>query len=774
MKMSRNAVDRRSVVVYAHNLSKKVNLSWTDSMASYDQSVPSGTSRPPRPAINYYLGTSVLCLLLATPALSQETKPRKDGNASDLKAFTLEPIVIDVQDGDAGVVAKTSRVGMKADASILETPQSVSVITRDQMDTQNPANTSSALRYTAGATSEAFGAFGSYVDITRIRGIKADYYLDGLRIISNSGSWLPQVDPFTLDSVEVLRGPSSVLYGQGTGGGIVNQVSRRPQDEAAHEVSLQFGNFARKHIGIDTTGPLNEDRTLLFRFTASGLDTNGQIDDTKHRRLYLAPALTWRPDDKTSWTVMGTYSYEPEIPDYISLPAVLLGLNNSPYREIKRRRNYNDMNFADSTRKQTSVSSFFEHEFDNGWKFTSNSRYMHVNSSLKRSTVYGFSDVGGVPFLKGYYEDAPAESTTFSTDNFLSGEFDIGPTQHKALVGFDYSFGTIKNELYTDGPILFDPYSDDHNPGKIPDFSASRAAPWKVDRDFNRGGIYLQDQISWDNWLLTLGGRRDWFTSDDETWSYSLTSRVTNYDDSAWSRRIGLSYQFDSGLAPYVSYSTAYDPLLENDWKGNPFKPVETKQTEIGIKYSPEGSNMLLSAAIFELKQTNVKTADALHLGFNTQTGEVRTRGIDLQAAMEVTPNINVIAGYTYLDNEILEDTRYEGNSLTQVPKHSASAWVDYRFNEGALAGLKIGGGVRYQGSTFGDPTNSFKVPAETLVDLGLSYDFAQVSPKFSGALLNVNIGNLFDKDYVSSCTSQLYCFAGERRTVSASLSYRW
>lgn len=743
-------------------------------MMRLDQSAPSCAYRRPRAAINYYLSTSVLCLLLATPALSQDSKSRQASDATELEAITLEPIVITGQKGDAGVVGKTSRVGMKTDASILETPQSISVVTRDQIDTQNPSNTSSALRYTAGATSEAYGAFGTYIDITRIRGIQADYYLDGLRITSNSGSWLPQIDPYTLDSVEVLRGPSSALYGQGTGGGIVNQVSRRPQEEASHEVSVQLGNFARKHIGIDTTGPLNDDRTLLYRFTASGLDTSGQIEDTKHRRLYLAPSLTWRPHDQTSWTIMGTYSNEPKIPDYVSLPAVLLGLNNSKYPEISRRRNYIDTNFSKSTREQASISSFFEHNFDNGWKFTSNSRYMHIDSNIKRGTVYGFSEIGGAPFLKGYHEDAPAESSTFSIDNFLSGEFDIGPTKHTALVGFDYSFGTIKNELYSYGPVLINPYSAYYRPNVIPDFAASRAAPWKVNRDFKRGGIYLQDQIAWNNWLLTLGGRHDWFTSNDETWSYSLRSRLTKYRDSAWSGRVGLSYQFANGLAPYVSYSTAYDPLLENDWQGNAFKPVDSKQTEIGIKYSPEYTNMLLSAAVFDLTQTNVKTADALHLGFNTQAGKVRTRGVDLQASMEVTPNINFIAGYTYLENKILEDTRYKGNSLTQVPKHSASAWLDYRFDEGVLAGLKIGGGVRYLGSTFGDPTNNFRVPAATLVDLGLSYDFAPMSPNLSGAKLDINVSNLFDKDYVSSCTSQLYCFVGERRTVSASLRYLW
>lgn len=673
-----------------------------------------------------------------------------------------------------GYVAEQSRVGTKTNTSILETPQSVSVITREQMDTQQPVSSSSALRYTAGATSEKYGGYGGYLDITRIRGVDADYYLDGLRIISNPGSWLPQIDPYSLERIEVLRGPASAIYGQGTGGGIVNQISRKPQDVALHELNLQYGSFNRKQIGFDSTGPINDDGTFLYRFTASGLDTEGQVEDTRHKRLYVVPSLTWQPNLQTSWTVIAMYSQEPELPDYNSLPAAVLGLDGSLYPQINRRRNFTDMNFENSSRQQSFLSSLFEYDFENSWRLVSNARYMYVKSDIQRGVVYGYQEVNGSPQLKGYYELTPAKVNTFSMDNHLIGNVEWGDMTHTILMGVDYAKGTLKNELYSVGPILLDPYGSQYRPNIVPDFTASRLAPWKVKQEFTRVGAYLQDQMAYDRWRLVLSARHDWSQIDDETHSYSPTSRVSKQDDTKWSGRAGLSYQFDIGLAPYISYATSFDPLLGTDYQGEPFVPVESEQTEVGIKFHPANSSTLLTAAVFQLEQTNVKTSDADHLGFNTQAGKVRTRGLDLQATTEIVSNLNLIANYTYLDNELVKDTSYQGKSLTQTPKHSASIWMDYLINYDAFSGLKLGGGVRYLGKSFGDPSNDFEVPSATVIDLAATYQLDSLSSELSGATLAFNVSNLTDKQYVASCTSRLYCFVGQERSMIATLSYRW
>lgn len=674
-----------------------------------------------------------------------------------------------------GYVAENSRLGTKTNTTLLETPQSISVVTREQLDLQQPGSTSQALRYTAGVNSEKYGGFGGHLDLTRIRGLDADYYLDGLRVISNTGSWTPQVDPFTLERVEVLRGPSSSIYGQGAGGGIVNQVSRKPEDEAVHEVNLQIGNFGRRFVGLDTTGPVNEDRTVLYRLTATGLDARGQLEDVRHKRVYLAPSLTWRPDGRTSWTVLATHSREPEMPNYTSLPAAALGLNNSRYPQVDRGRNYTDMNYAGSSRSQDSLSSLFEHQLGNGWSLSSNLRYMYINAPLQRSVVYGFQDVAAKMFLKNTYEQAPGSSNTFSMDHHVRGNLQWGETRHTALLGLDYASGTVRNSYYSQGPVLADPYGASYRPNVTPDFSASRAnSPYDVRQAFDRLGFYAQDQIAHDRWRLTLGARYDHSKTDDQTQNYSPSVKTTRQDDRKWSGRAGLSYLLASGLAPYVSYSTAFDPLLGSDHSGKAFVPMETRQAEVGVKYHPTHSKTLLSAALFQLNQTNVKTSDANHLGFNIQAGEARTRGLDLQATTEIVRNLHLIASYTYLDNSLVKDANYQGRSLTQTPRNSASAWLDYRLSHGPLAGLQLGAGMRYLGATYGDPANTFQVPSATLVDLALSYELGLLSPALRGSKFALNVSNIANKQYVASCTSALYCFIGQDRTVTATLNYRW
>ena len=675
-----------------------------------------------------------------------------------------------------GYVAEQSRIGTKTRTPLLETPQSISVITREQMDTQQAATTSQALRYTAGANSEKYGAFGGQLDLTRIRGVDADYYLDGLRMITNVSTWTAQVDPFALERVEVLRGPSSAVYGQGTGGGIVNQVSRRPQSDAAHEINLQMGNFGRRQFAIDTTGPIDDDGNWLYRLTAIGLDSKGQVEDVKHERVYLAPALTWRPSAATSWTLLATHSREPQIPDYNSLPAVALGLNHSPYPQVDRRRNYTDMDFQGSSRKQDSVSSLFTRAFSNGWTFNSNMRYLYVNSDIQRTSIYGYQDRVGHLWLEGTYGLAPASSNTFSADNNLTGEFNLGPTRHTLLLGVDYARGTLRSDSYRMDPVAFDPYSPDHyRPSALPDFTDSKINwPYNVRQRFDRVGLYAQDQVAYGGWRLTLSARHDSSSTEDESRSYSAAWKNSDQRDSKWSTRAGLGYVFDSGVSPYISYSTSFDPVLGNDYGGNAFKPTEATQYEAGIKYHPANSRTLLSAAVFQLNQTNVKTSDTRHLGFWTQSGEVRSRGFELQANTELARNLNLIASYAYLDNTLLKDAAYQGKSLAQTPRHSASAWVDYRVGGGLLAGMQLGAGVRYLGSTYGDPSNTFKVPAVTLLDIALSYDLSRLSASLNGAAVSLNVSNLTNKQYVASCVSAMYCFIGQDRTAVATLSYRW
>lgn len=701
--------------------------------------------------------------LLAGPATS-----------SEVAALPAIQVQGSVQEEDTnGLVARQAEVGSKTRSEIEAIPQSVSVVTRGQIEAQQPLSTSQALRYTAGANSERFGGFGTQLDITRIRGIDADYYLDGLRVISNVSTWTPQIDPYTLQSIEVLRGPSSVLYGQGTGGGVIDQRSRLPQKEAAHEVMARVGSYRHREVGLDSTGAIDEDGVWRYRLTLTGLDANGQVEGVHHKRVYLAPSLSWHPSAATRWTLLATHVREPDIPDYNSLPAVALGLDGSPYRPVDRRRNYTDMDFQASSRKQDSVTSLFEHRFDNGLTFNSRVRYMYINSDIQRTSIYGYQDRHGRLWLEGTYGLAPSTSHTWQMDNTLSGDLDLGPTEHRWLLGVDAARGKISNDSYRMDPVAFDPYDPQaHRPQLPPDFSDSRKNwPYNVRQDFSRVGIYAQDQIALGRWRLTLGGRYDWSRVDDRSRSYSPQWNTSRQTDTKWSGRAGLNYLFDNGVAPYISYATSFDPVLGNNFHGQPFAPTEATQSEIGVKYLPPDSDTQLSAALFQLEQTNVKTADTQHLGYWTQSGEVRSRGLELQANAGLAPGLRLLAGYVYLHNRLRKDNTYPGKSLTQTPAHTASAWLDYQVPGQALAGLRLGLGMRYLGSSWGNPANTFKVPAATLVDAAISYELGKPA---RGTTLALNVSNLANKQYVASCSSQMYCFIGQDRLVTATVTTRW
>ena len=272
----------------------------------------------------------------------------------------------------------------------------------------------------------------------------------------------------------------------------------------------------------------------------------------RHKRVYLAPALTWRPSDATSWTLLATHSREPDIPDYNSLPAVALGLNGSRYPQVDRRRNFSDMGFQGSSRKQDSISSLFEHTSASGWKLSSNLRYMVINSDIQRTSVYGYQDRGGRLWLEGTYGLAPSSSHTFQADNNLSGQFELGPTLHRVLVGVDYAKGTIRNDSYRMSPVAFDPFDPDRYRPDVPsDFSDSKTNwPYNVRQEFTRVGLYLQDQIAYEKWRLTLSARRDWSTLDDESRSYAPQWKQSRQSARKWSGRAGLNYLFDNGVAP--------------------------------------------------------------------------------------------------------------------------------------------------------------------------------------------------------------------------------
>jgi iron complex outermembrane receptor protein len=283
--------------------------------------------------------------------------------------------------------------------------------------------------------------------------------------------------------------------------------------------------------------------------------------------------------------------------------------------------------------------------------------------------------------------------------------------------------------------------------------------------------VYAQDQARWGNVILTLGGREDWASSDSNNTTYGV---VSHQFDRAFTGRAGLTYVFDNGIAPYVSYTESFTPQAGTDINGQQFSPEKGRQYEVGVKFQPKGYNAFFSAALFDLTRKNLLTVNADNPNFQSAVGEARSLGVELEAKASLTDSLNVTASYTYLSTKYTKDNSgLEGKFLPAIPQNQASLWAYYTVNRGPLAGLSMGAGGRYTGTTYSSD-NSFKVSSFFLVDATLNYDLGRAMPQFKGVELYVNAQNLFNKEYVASCYYGSWCAFGYGRQVFAGMNYHW
>ncbi|CAK7258103.1 MULTISPECIES: TonB-dependent siderophore receptor [unclassified Shinella] len=691
-------------------------------------------------------------------------------------ATPLERITVD-GDGETawgpvdGFVATRSASGTKTDTPLVEIPQSISVVTRDQIEKQGAKRLEDALTYTPGVSVGSYG-FNPEQDYVFMRGFQVPFFLDGTRQYRDYivGAQLG-VEPYGLERIETVRGPASVLYGQIAPGGIVNQVIKRPTADPFNEVQLTLGDPRRLQAAFDVGGPIDDEGTFLYRLTGLGRSADGQMDFQGDDRLFIAPALTWSPDAETTLTVFGQLQRDKDALRPVPLPAFGT-IFDSVHGTIPRDRFLGEPGFDSFDRTQYSLGYEFEHHFNDTWSIRQNLRYSHVDQTENYTLTafdYGSFVTDGRTVDRTGWNDVN-EIGTLGIDNQLIGEFDTGGLAHKLILGLDYSRSRSdwKFASATLAPIdAFDPVYGTPIGTLVPAISELKTA--------TQIGLYAQDQIAWDNWRLTLGGRYDWAkgTTTDRFAAVSTTQR-----DHAFTGRVGLTYLFDNGLAPYVSYSTSFEPEIGLDGNGDPFRPTTAQQYEVGIKYQPEGSNSFFTLSVFDLTRQNILTRDLNPPPTNPwaqiQTGEARVRGLEAEARISVTDRFDLVGAYTYLDSEITESNNADlGMPLFLTPKHQFSLWANYTIEDGAAAGLGAGLGMRYRGKVWGS-SHEIEVPSYTLFDASLTYDFGIKNPDLAGLDLTVSARNLFDKKYIATCSFWEGCFYGEGRNVTATLKYRW
>ena len=671
-----------------------------------------------------------------------------------------------------GYVATRTAAGTKTDTSLVEAPRSISVATRQQMTDRAVQNLDDAVRYMPGIVSASYGSDTRY-DWMLVRGFEPTQFLDGLPL--RRGVYAnPKAETWNLDRLALLRGPASSVYGQTPPGGLLDMVSRRPSAEASHSIQLQYGSDNYRQLNFASTGKIDDEGRFLYGLSGVVRDAGTQVDHIDNKRYNIAPSLTWNIDTDTKLTLLSQFTRDDTGATSQFMPIQGTKIK-SPLGKVSHHKNLGDPDYEFYDRTYYALGYAFEHRVNDVWQFRQNLRYTKSELSFQQLTVgsYAYSPADAAGNISRTSTNVNEDIGQFAVDNNFQADFTTGDISHTVLLGLDHQRSdTSYLSIYGDGgktnifnPIYGQPIVRPARSGAYYDYNQKTV----------QTGLYVQDQMALDNWRLSLGGREDWVHQGT---TYFNKKDVTNTDRSKnFSGNAALSYVFDSGFVPYLSYAESFQPA--SNASADPlesYKPTEGKQWELGIKYQPPGSNTLLSAAVYDLTQKNVQVTSigAGGKSITSQTGEVKVKGLELEAVSEVTDNLKVIAAYSLAKSEIQKGL-YKGNRLQRMPNQQASLWADYTWHDGVLDGFGIGAGARYTGNTYGDQENTWlgKANAYTVFDASVHYDLGRLDKSLKGASLKLNATNLFDKDYISTCDGS-YCYFGDQRSVVASATYQW
>ena len=711
------------------------------------------------PAARTAAAQAVLALLCGTAAHAQTTEttlPSVTISAGTEQESATGPV--------QGFVAQRALSATKTDTPLIETPQAISVVTRDQMEAQGVQTLRESTRYSAGIVSSYFD---SRVDTFKARGGDVTQYLDGLMRTYGTYNNI-KVEPYTLERVEFLRGPSSVLYGQGSVGGVLNLASKRPQAERLREVQVQIGSHARKQIAADLTGPLDAEGQWLYRLVAVGRDSDSQVDHVKDDRTVFAPSLTWRPSADTSLTLQAHYQRDKSGSMIGFFPWQATRLP-SPYGRIPTHTFISEPGWDAYDTDNTSWGYLFSHRLNADWTLRQNLR--RTLSDVDYRTLYtGFTanSATGRPARPVFNPDNRTVTRDavwqrnggrmLLIDTQVEGRLRSGTVEHTVLAGLDVQRNHTNQATWRAVAPSIDVYNPVYGNFTPPSASALVRQP---DVSQKQLGVYLQDQLRWGAWTATVGLRHDRAQTDTEG------RPAAAIDDKAWTKRLGLTYQAGGGWAPYVGYSESFQPLGGVDVYGTPYKPQRGEQWEAGVKWMPEGRGISAFAAVYQLREKNRKTNDPANPLNSLQIGEVKIRGFEAEMTASLARHWDWTVGYAYTDARISRSNAGDqGQRVAGVPKQTASSWLMHRFASTGRGGWTVGAGVRYTGSQWSG-TTAIDTPSVLLADAMVAYDAGDWR-------LALNLNNLTDKVNITQCLARGDCFYGERRSVVLTGTYRF
>lgn len=721
----------------------------------------------PREALDRVLTGSGLLAVEQGGAFVLRSAPAAGGTAATLREVTVTAgAERETATGPVrGYVARRSATASKTDTPIAEIPQSISVVTSDELRSRQAETLGQALAYTPGVTSEST-SFSRTADRFRIRGMDVEAATggslrDGLRLQSNSYDGVQE--PYGLERVEVVRGAASVLYGQLSPGGLVNAVSKRPTFTPLREVGLQLGNHSRKQVTADFGGALADD--VAYRLTFLGRDSDTAQRFIQDDKIYFAPSLTWQPSAATSLSLLSFYQ-KTNTRFSAPLPYQLVdGHATGPYR-ISRGAFIGEPGYDEMKGEMFALGYELDHTFSDSLKLSHRARYFKSevdwNYLQVQTSAAAIRTAATTGILARQYSDRRERPEGLATDTRLEWTAHHGDVEHRVLVGLDaYKTEWDSTNFRANAPSLNLATYDYGQPVNVVRTTA-------LDRgsliETTQAGLYMQDQINiGEHWTALLGVRHDW--ADQKQTQHRNQARATQ-DNQATTWRAGLVYKFDNGVAPYLSYSESFYPVQAADAAGQQFKPTAGRQYEVGVRYQPSGRDFLLSAAVYELRQTDVLKYDASR-DLYLQAGEVRSRGLELEAKGALSKSVNVVASYAYTDARITRSTIASeiGQRSEDTPYNQVSVWLDYSFSQWGLPGLNVGIGARYKGATKASGIAT-AIPAYTMLDALVRY---RIDPHWD---LSLNVANLADKKF-THCEFAI-CRYGDERQMAANLTYRW
>lgn len=657
---------------------------------------------------------------------------------------------------EGGMITPYAQTSTKTDTPILEQPFSITTVAHDQLIQQNPQSMVEALSYTTGAqTLSVNGPAVMSVDSFALRGTAADEYLDGLRIPQSfntvqSGPASLQLDPNDMQQLDILLGPSSMLYGQSNLGGIVDAISKQPSITPIRSLQLEIGSYSRYQGSADFSGSIDATGRMQYRINGIVRRADTFVYGMQDNRWTLNPTLTWHPSLNTTMT--GYAKYLRNSSDSITAYVPAAGtISAAAYGFLPWSINLSDPTYDRYRKNQIFAGYSINHRSAGRWQVKHQLRYVHSDANMHFLYLTGVGSDGVTATRTNYLYIPTIEG--IQTDTHAQTSLKTGWMKHTLLGGADFQWQQLHSRQGFGIGSTIDVTHPVYGQGDtVPALSVDQR------QTQFQGGLYGQEQMDFSHLTVIAGGRVD-FTAQN-TYDNLAHKSVASQNPNAFSGHVGASYHL-VGIAPYFSYSTSFLPTLGSDVNGKPYVPVTGSNLEGGVKYQLINIPMMLRAAVFSMRQHNVLQPNPAAPTTSIQTGEVHTPGFELQANGTALHSMDYSVGYTHIHPVNTMSTYYQDKQPTTVSNNAVSAWLHYTVRHGLPAGLGFGAGNRYVGSSWGTVTNDLRVPSFTLFDAALDYTMEKW--RFA-----INARNLGDRRYVNGCSNQFFCAYGSPRTVIA------